>query len=122
MTRSKMLPFVLLMAITFVVSLAYSTATAKSYITDYAPSITAPDAITLTTDLPVGIPIDNAQIKHFLNSASAADAIGHKLVVLHDAPIVFVEGTTPVTFSAVDPSGIKISASTEITVVPSSAQ
>lgn len=82
----------------------------------YNARIKPPANIKLQTDLPVGIPKDSFEIIKFLNQAQATDGLFGQLIILHDAPMVFSEGITPVTFSSVDFSGKTITAEATVTV------
>ncbi|MDX8393532.1 MAG: HYR domain-containing protein [Mariprofundales bacterium] len=67
------------------------------------PIVSAPANITLTALDVYGIAANDASMAAFLNAATAWDNIdGYTLVISNDAPAIFPQGTTTVTFSATD--------------------
>ncbi len=82
------------------------TATATITVTDNgAPTLAAPDDITISLASGQSVPSGDPLIAAFLNAATATDDVDGSLAVVNNAPLEFLEGITIVTFSVADSSG-----------------
>jgi len=81
------------------------------------PSITCPDDITVECSAEGGTPATDPAIQAFLNGASATDICDATPTITHDAPALFPEGATVVTFTATDDAGNSASCMATVTVI-----
>ncbi|MGS2717049.1 S8 family serine peptidase [Eionea flava] len=80
------------------------------------PSITLPSALTLDAYSENGFEVVYPLIDQYLLSVIAVDRNGNPLMVSHNAPSVFLVGTTRVTFEACDSEGNCSSVTQDVTV------
>ncbi len=83
-----------------------------------APIVTPPADITITTVDASGVSITHQEIVDFINAAGATDDVdGVISTINNDAPVIFILGTTVVTFSADDSIGNTGFAQAIVTVI-----
>ena len=82
-----------------------------------APTITCPAAITVECTTHSGTPASDPAIAAFLAAATATDVCDPSPVITNDAPAVFPDGTTHVTFTATDHSGNAANCGADVHVV-----
>ncbi len=83
---------------------------------DVAPTLVAPAPIVLVATQANGVPRTDPAIVGFLNAATATDNVDANPLLTNDAPAVFPNGVTTVTWTATDYSGNSSTAHSTVTV------
>ncbi len=98
---------------------AGNTATATTRITvvdTVAPTLTPAASISVEADVRGGAAVTNSVIAAFLSGATVSDIVDSSITFSHDAPSLFLVGTTIVTFTATDNEGNTATATSDVTV------
>lgn len=93
------------------------TAQAKVTVVDTTPpALIVPGDITVEAESSNGTAATNVTIAAFLSAASALDLVDLAVYIVNDAPLVFLLGSTLVTFSVTDTAANTIAAGATVTV------